>query len=94
MTRAVFGGERFQRMRGVTAGPAGLVAVGSDGTDSAVWRSADGFVWSRVVHDDPSVLGGSGTQGMRARHRRWAGLRGGWIRHIPRGYRRGGLDVC
>ena len=36
-TGAVFGGERAQAMLSVAAGGPGLVAVGSDGSDTAVW---------------------------------------------------------
>lgn len=66
----VFGGYGDQRMRGVTAGPAGVIAVGVDqadeGTfDAAVWTSADGNGWSRVAHDD-TVFGGRGDQEMNA----------------------------
>ncbi len=50
---------------GLADGEAGLVAVGSDGSDTgswaAVWTSADGTDWERVPHD-PQVLGaGEGT---------------------------------
>ena len=46
----------------IAAGP-GLVAVGGDGSDSAVWTSADGIAWSRAPHDE-SAFGGAGGQGM------------------------------
>jgi hypothetical protein len=64
---AVFGGERNQLMKSVTAGGPGLVAVGTewgaglvapqawgDDPDSvaAVWTSVDGLTWSRVPHDE------------------------------------------
>ena len=45
------------------AGP-GLVAVGSDDYDAAVWTSADGRNWSRVP-DDEAVFGGPSYQAMR-----------------------------
>ena len=53
---AVFGGPGNQSMYSVTAGGPGLVAVGSDESDSwapgvtdgAVWVSADGVIWSRI----------------------------------------------
>ncbi len=62
---AVFGGEGYQLMNGVTAGGPGLVAVGTDrsGIDAAVWTSPDGISWSRVP-DDGSVLSGDGVQWM------------------------------
>ncbi|MGI9610293.1 MAG: hypothetical protein ACR2NL_08350 [Acidimicrobiia bacterium] len=47
----VFGGPSRQGMSSVTVGGPGLVAVGSDGPDGAVWTSVDGVVWSRVPHD-------------------------------------------
>ncbi len=43
-------------MDGVTAGGPGLVAVGHDVQQAAVWTSPDGVTWSRVPHDEP--LGG------------------------------------
>ena len=60
---AVFGGRYTQRMLSVTAGGAGLVAVGSDGhpidrydielaADAAVWTSVDGVTWSRIPHEE------------------------------------------
>ena len=53
---AVFGGDSYQIMRGVTAGGPGLVAVGVDGfginSDAAVWTSPDGIIWSRVPHEE------------------------------------------
>jgi hypothetical protein len=64
---AVFGGSDGQRMRSVTAGGPGLVAVGWDSSgddeDAAVWTSTDGWVWSRVPHDE-AVFGGPGDQWM------------------------------
>jgi hypothetical protein len=73
---AVFGGQYRQRMLSVTAGVAGLVAVGSDGhpidrydielaADAAVWTSPDGLTWSRVPHEEP-VFGGPGEQQMNS----------------------------
>ena len=47
----------------VAVGGPGLVAVGSNGGDAAVWTSADGQTWSRVP-DDEAVFGGPGIQGM------------------------------
>ncbi len=57
---AVFGGggfESFQSMKSVTAGGPGLVAVGEDVPNAAVWTSVDGLTWSRVPHDE-AVFGG------------------------------------
>jgi hypothetical protein len=45
-------------MKSVTVGGPGLVAVGLDGSDAAVWTSVDGLTWSRVPHDD-DVFGGN-----------------------------------
>lgn len=45
-----------QWIHDVTAGPLGVVAVGEDAYDAAVWVSADGFGWSRVPASDD--LGG------------------------------------
>jgi hypothetical protein len=65
----VFGGEGEQRMVSVAAGGLGLVAVGFDRPaeqgegNAAVWTSPDGFVWSRVPHDE-SVFGGESRQMM------------------------------
>ncbi|MCH8984663.1 MAG: hypothetical protein IH943_11295 [Acidobacteria bacterium] len=71
--KEIFGGEDSRQMQtdgagrkamnGVTAGGPGLVAVGSDGFDAAVWTSPDGVTWSRVPHDE-SVFGGATTQSM------------------------------
>jgi len=66
---AVFGGEGEQRMVSVTAGGSGLVAVGFDRPaeqgegNAVVWTSPDGFVWSRVPHDE-AVFGGDSRQMM------------------------------
>lgn len=57
---AVFGGAdgRYVSMNSVTAGGPGLVAVGIEGhphslnVQAVVWTSPDGFMWSRVPHDD------------------------------------------
>ena len=64
---AIFGGQGEQRMVSVTAGGPGLVAVGfdkpaeQDEGNAAVWTSPDGFVWSRVPHDE-AVFGGDSRQ--------------------------------
>ncbi len=50
---------RGAEMESVVAGGPGLVAVGSDGSDAAVWTSVDGIIWSRVPHDE-TVFGGDG----------------------------------
>ncbi len=59
----VFGGAGEQRMRSVTAGGPGLIAVGWDGLvgnqEAAVWTSPDGITWSRV----PRRRGGLGRSG-------------------------------
>ena len=55
-SEAVFGGAA---MSSVTVGGPGLVAVGSAGSDAAVWISADGVTWSRVPHDE-ATFGGEG----------------------------------
>ena len=60
---AVFGGEGEQVMMGVSVGGPGLVAVGEDSRNAAVWASVDGIAWSRVPHDE-AVFGGVGDQGM------------------------------
>jgi hypothetical protein len=66
---AIFGGQGEQRMVSVTAGGPGLVAVGfdrpaeQDEGNAAVWTSPDGFVWSRVPHDE-AVFGGDSRQMM------------------------------
>jgi hypothetical protein len=65
---AVFGGPGTEQMFGVAAGGPGLVAVGwgRSGEDdaAAVWVSADGYTWERIVDD--AVFGGPGTQAMQA----------------------------
>jgi hypothetical protein len=68
----VFGGDGWQGMETVHAGPSGLVALGygdsgddsDDGYDVAVWTSIDGTDWVRVPHDE-DVLGGAGEQVVR-----------------------------
>ena len=64
---AVFGGEGGQAMTSVTAGGPGLVAVGTEVSesdlDAAVWTSTDGISWSRVPGDE-AVFGGEGGQAM------------------------------
>lgn len=47
----------------VTAGPLGIIAVGYDGYDGAVWVSADGLAWSRVTSE---ALGGTDFQSLNA----------------------------
>jgi len=42
----------------VTVGGPGLVAVGGDDENLAVWTSVDGITWSRVPHDE-TVFGGA-----------------------------------
>jgi hypothetical protein len=60
---APFGGPGVLSMNSVTRGGPGLVAVGSDDSDAAVWTSVDGVTWSRVPDDD-AVFGGDGEQSM------------------------------
>ena len=50
----VFGSDEGTRIKAVTVGGPGLVAVGEDfATDgAAVWTSVDGTSWERVPHDD------------------------------------------
>ena len=65
----VFGGDGWQGMETVLAGPAGIVALGysdhdDNGYDVAVWTSTDGSDWVRVPHDD-DVFGGVGEQLVR-----------------------------
>ena len=60
-----FAGPGDQRLVDVAAGPAGLVAVGTDGSSAAAWTSPDGDAWTRAPHDD-SVFGGPGEQRMEA----------------------------
>jgi molecular chaperone DnaK len=66
---AVFGGEDDQLMWAVTANNLGLVAVGDDWSgfdrDAAVWTSADGVAWSRVL-DEEAVFSGSRWQTMES----------------------------
>ncbi|MBU1493114.1 MAG: hypothetical protein KJ956_04025 [Actinobacteria bacterium] len=62
----VLGGPGDQRINSVAAVGSVLVAVGSDGpnsadSDAAVWVSEDGLTWTRVP-DDESVLGVPGAQ--------------------------------
>ena len=61
--QSAFGGADVQEMWSVTSGGPGLVAVGSDrtesGADAAVWVSSDGLTWDRLPHDE-SVFGGEG----------------------------------
>lgn len=48
----VFGGDEFQVLWDVTAGPLGIIATGQDGVDAALWFSPDGYAWQKVfVHD-------------------------------------------
>ena len=56
------GGEIEQWMGSVTVGGPGLVAVGWDGPNEAVWTSPDGISWSRVPDD--AVFSGAGNQEM------------------------------
>jgi|GEM_PF-1096643 len=69
----IFGGPSEQSMASVTVGGPGLVAVGrtsdvdrvhppgsSERFDAAVWTSLDGFIWTRVPHDE-AVFARSGT---------------------------------
>jgi hypothetical protein len=64
----VFGGPGGEQIFGVAAGGPGLVAVGwgvVDGDEgAAVWVSADGSTWERIVDND--VFGGPGGQAMYA----------------------------
>jgi hypothetical protein len=63
---AIFGGPEDQEMAAVTAGGPGLVAVGRDGSggdaNAAVWVSAEGVNWVRVLDD--ASFGGVGDQEM------------------------------
>jgi hypothetical protein len=63
--KAVFGGSGSTTMLSVTGGGPGLVAVGYEGSrfggpgiavQAAVWTSADGITWSRVLLDE-SIFG-------------------------------------
>ena len=60
---AVFAGEDGILMASVAGGGPGLVAVGTEASESglnaAVWTSPDGISWSRVPHDE-TVFGGEG----------------------------------
>ncbi len=56
-----FGGPGDQRLLGVAAGPAGLVAVGIDGSSAAAWTSPDGALWTRAPGGE-GVFGGPGDQ--------------------------------
>jgi hypothetical protein len=64
---AVFGGAGDQTMASVAAGGPGLVASGQDFSggdgDAAVWVSADGLAWSRVLAGE-AVFGGAADQAM------------------------------
>ena len=53
----------FQTVGDVTVGGPALVAVGSDGSDAAVWSSVDGLTWLRV-DDIEEVFGGIASQVM------------------------------
>ena len=61
---SAFGGDGFQAMFAVTAGGPGVVAVGgeqaAEGSNAAVWVSADGLVWSRIPHE-AAAFGGDGS---------------------------------
>jgi hypothetical protein len=56
---AVLGGANTQVMWSVTDGGPGLVAVGWDGPDAAVWTSPDGIDWVHAPHDDALFRGAS-----------------------------------
>ena len=64
---AVFTGEDGILMASVAGGGPGLVAVGTEASESglnaAVWTSTDGINWSRVPHDE-AIFGGDGDQSM------------------------------
>ena len=49
-------------MLGVTAGPAGFVAVGQEGISPAVWTSRDGRAWSMVTLKVPAGTASAGLQ--------------------------------
>ena len=50
--RDIFGGDGFQVLWDVIAGPLGFMASGLDGADAALWFSPDGYDWKEVlVHD-------------------------------------------
>lgn len=66
----VFTGSEDARYQGatqwisdVTSGPLGIIAVGYDGYDGAVWVSPGGLVWSRVPSE---TLGAATTQSLNA----------------------------
>ena len=65
----LFGGAEEQVVMAVASGSQGLVAVGHDEAgadrDAAVWRSDDGFIWSKTEADEAS-LGGDGNEVMMA----------------------------
>ncbi len=55
-----WGGQgNFQWINDVTAGPLGVVAVGSDGSERAVWVSLDGLDWSRITSEELGDSNGS-----------------------------------
>jgi hypothetical protein len=56
-----FGGEGTQEIRGLTVWEHGVVAVGWDTTDGAVWTSPDGLDWERAS-DPTGALAGDGNQ--------------------------------
>ncbi len=67
----VFQGDGSQQMSAVAASDVGLVAAGSEvlnGTNGAVWISADGTAWARVPAGSPEIapLVDFGRQGIRA----------------------------
>lgn len=56
-----FESDQELQVASVAAGPAGVVAVGMEGTDGAVWHSPDGREWERVS-EDLGIFGGEGYQ--------------------------------
>lgn len=50
-------------MESVVVGGPGLVAVGNDISEAAVWTSPDGVTWTRLPHE-AGVFGGPGKQSM------------------------------
>jgi DNA-binding SARP family transcriptional activator len=67
----VFEGDGSQQMSAVASSDVGLVAAGSEvlnGTNGAVWISADGTTWARVLPTSPEIapLVDFGRQGVRA----------------------------
>ncbi len=44
-----FPSDELSRATAVAAGPAGFVSAGESGTDAAIWVSADGRAWHRVI---------------------------------------------